>query len=411
MLEFLLCSSVTILPDYLYRRFAQDKRFGREITLFSVWYELRWGITACLIMTVTLITVIFYYHPSTTTVTSFFRTVTILPEAGGRVAEVAVASGDRVAPGDLIFRLDDSQQRAAAETARRRIAEVEADLQLAAADLDAATGRIDQAIGALEQVEDELARQLNLQARNPDVVSGREIDRLENLVEERQGALEAAIAERDAAQTRIDVLLPAQRASAEAALAEAQVALDKTRVTAGVAGVVQQFQLQAGDFVSPILRPAGILVPETFEEGAFVAGFNQIAAQVIRPGTITEVACASNPFTIVPMRVVDVQDAIAAGQFRPSDDLLDVADRVRNGTLTVRMAPLFEGHADAIPPGSLCVANAYTVNHDRLDDPDLGGVQRLWLHTVDTVGIMHAVILRMQVFLLPVRTLVFSGGH
>ena len=33
-------------PDYLYRRYRQGKRFGKEITFFSVWYELSWGIIA-----------------------------------------------------------------------------------------------------------------------------------------------------------------------------------------------------------------------------------------------------------------------------------------------------------------------------------------------------------------------------
>ena len=65
MLELFLCSLLTIVPDYLYRRYVQDKRIGREITLYSVWFELRWGITACLMLTVLLITIIFYYHPST----------------------------------------------------------------------------------------------------------------------------------------------------------------------------------------------------------------------------------------------------------------------------------------------------------------------------------------------------------
>ena len=45
MLEMLLCSLVTILPDYLYRRYVQGKRFGKEINLYTVWFELRWGIT------------------------------------------------------------------------------------------------------------------------------------------------------------------------------------------------------------------------------------------------------------------------------------------------------------------------------------------------------------------------------
>ena len=82
---------LTILPDFLYRRYAQGKRIGHEITLFSVWYELRVGITTCLMLTITLITIVFYYHPSTTNVSSFFRTVTILSEGGGRVKEVFVA--------------------------------------------------------------------------------------------------------------------------------------------------------------------------------------------------------------------------------------------------------------------------------------------------------------------------------
>ena len=36
MLELLLCASLTILPDYLFRRYVQGKRIGREITLR--WY-------------------------------------------------------------------------------------------------------------------------------------------------------------------------------------------------------------------------------------------------------------------------------------------------------------------------------------------------------------------------------------
>ena len=52
MFELMFCSLLTILPDYLYRRYGQGKRFGKEITFFSVWFELRWGITGCLMLTV-----------------------------------------------------------------------------------------------------------------------------------------------------------------------------------------------------------------------------------------------------------------------------------------------------------------------------------------------------------------------
>src|SRR6185295_17864556 len=75
MLELMLCSLFTIVPDYLYRRYRQGKRLGKEITFFSVWYELRWGITGCLMLTIGLITMIFYFHPSTTSAALYFRTV------------------------------------------------------------------------------------------------------------------------------------------------------------------------------------------------------------------------------------------------------------------------------------------------------------------------------------------------
>ena len=100
MLELLLCSLLTILPDYLFRRYVQGRRLGKEITFYSVWFELRWGITACLMLTVGLITVIFYNHPSTTNVTAFYRTVPIVPEANGRVAETFVGFTARSSRGN-----------------------------------------------------------------------------------------------------------------------------------------------------------------------------------------------------------------------------------------------------------------------------------------------------------------------
>src|SRR5262245_62193515 len=96
VLEMLLCSLFTLVPDYIYRRYWQGKRFGKEITLYSVWFELRWGITGCLILTVLLITTVFYNHPSTTSVTAFFRTIPIVPETIGRVAEVNIGFNESV---------------------------------------------------------------------------------------------------------------------------------------------------------------------------------------------------------------------------------------------------------------------------------------------------------------------------
>src|SRR3954452_3442883 len=155
MLEMMLCSLFTLVPDYLYRRYVQGKRFGQEINLYTVWFELRWGITGCLILTVLLITAVFYNHPATTNVTLFFRTVPILTEATGRVAEIYVGFSGPITKGAPIFKVDSSKQEAAFETARRKIAEVDAALVVAKAEVERADGQLRQAVGALQQAQDE----------------------------------------------------------------------------------------------------------------------------------------------------------------------------------------------------------------------------------------------------------------
>lgn len=407
MLELLLCSMLTILPDYLYRRHVQDKRIGREITLYSMWYELRWGISACLLLTISLITMIFYFHPSTKSVTAVFRTVTILPESMGRVDEVYVGINQKVAAGAPLFRLDDSAQKAALDVAHKQIAEVEAETKVAESELASADGVIRQAEGALQVSIDEL--QMKTQLLKNDAVARREVDRLTNTVESQRGMVSAAYANKETLQTKLSVLLPAQKASAQAALAQAQVELDKTLVKAGVAGTVQQFTLRKGDVLNTMLRPAGILVPEEAGRGTLIAGFGQIEAQVMRPGMVAEATCVGKPFTIIPLVVTEVQDVIAAGQLRPTDQLVDVTQLAQPGTLTVFLQPLFPGGLDGVPPGGSCIANAYTNNHDALADPNIGTLKWIGLHVIDTVGVVHAMILRMQALLLPVQTLVLTG--
>jgi len=411
MLELLLCSVVTILPDYLYRRYAQGKRLGREITLYSVWFELRYGITACLGLTILLLTMILYFHPSTTAAVSFYRTVPIVPEGSGRVEEVLVGVSDTVKAGQPIFRLDSSRQEAAMETARRKLAEIDAQIELAEAQLVISDAQIQEAQSAYQQALDELTTKTELQKRNAGTVSQRELEKLQNIVDGRQAGVAAAVANKQTVATQIASVLPAQRASAEATLAEAQVELDKTVVRAGVDGILEQFTLRKGDVVNPMMRPAGVLVPSEAGRQGLIAGFNQLEAQVMKVGMLGEVTCVSKPMTVIPMVVTDVQELIATGQVRASDQLMDAQQLARPGTITVYMEPLFEGGFEGVPPGSNCIANAYTNNHDALADPNLGAGTWLFLHAVDAVGVVHAMILRFQALLLPIKTLVFSGGH
>jgi hypothetical protein len=126
---------------------------------------------------------------------------------------------------------------------------------------------------------------------------------------------------------------------------------------------------------------------------------------------IAEVTCVSKPFTIIPMVVTEVQDYIAAGQFRGGEQLIDLQQVRQPGTLLALLEPLFKGGIDDVTPGSSCIANAYSNNHDVISAPETSTFRRIALHAVDALALVHAIILRLQALVLPFKTLVFSGGH
>ena len=412
MFELLFCSILTILPDYLYRRYGQGKRIGREITLYSVWYELRYGIVTCLILTISLITLVFYYHPTATTAVASFRTIAILPEVSGRVSEtyVPVSLEFEVKAGDPVFKLDSHRQEAVVETARQHVAEIEAEVALARGELAVASAQVEQALASLKQAQDEFDTRQELFVRNASAVSERDVEKLQNTVNAMAGAAKAAQANKDLIDIKISVFLPEKLKSAEARLAEAEVELAKTTVYAGVDGTVSQFVLRPGDIVNPMMRPAGILIPKDAQKQRLIAGFGQIEAQVLKVGMLAEAFCGAQPFTIIPLVITEVQTQIASGQVGVGGQMVDANQTVRPASITTVLEPLYQDGLKELPPGAVCKVNAYTSNHDRLSSGEpLGMGEFIYLHAVDAVGLVHAMLLRLQALLFPVQTLVLTG--
>jgi hypothetical protein len=72
--------------------------------------------------------------------------------------------------------------------------------------------------------------------------------------------------------------------------------------------------------------------------------------------------------------------------------------------------PLYEGGFDGVSPGSNCIASASTSNHDLIASGNVGAVKGFVLHAVDAIGLVHAMILRIQALVYPIQALVL-GGH
>src|SRR6201990_1624549 len=224
-----------------------------------------------------------------------------MSEETRRVAEVHIDDNGPVKQGDVLFRLDSAKQEAALSTAKRKIAEIDATMLAAGIDVQKAEGQLQEAKGALQQAQDELDTKSELQKRNPGIVPQRDIEKLGVLVAGRQGSVDAATASKQSAMTRLSDLLPAEKASAEASLAEAQVDLDKTFIRAGVDGRVEQFGLKPGDMVNPMIRTAGVLIPEGAGRRTLMAGFGQIEAQVMKVGMVAEATWIFKQWVVSPM--------------------------------------------------------------------------------------------------------------
>ena len=109
------------------------------------------------------------------------------------------------------------------------------------------------------------------------------------------------------------------------------------------------------------------------------------------------------------MVVTTVQDYIAAGQFRGGEQLIEAQNVARPGTILVFLEPLYRDGLEGVTAGSSCVVNAYTSNHEEISAKDTSTTRKIVLHVVDGVGLVHALLLRIQALLLPIKTLVLSG--
>ncbi len=154
------------------------------------------------------------------------RQATVSSKLTGKVVQVSIEEGQRVARDEIIARLDDTNARAAVEQTRAQRAQAEANLT-------AARVALDNAVPTFKRNEQQLARA---------VISAQTFD--------------TAKAAYDAARTSVDV---AQRTVevATANLAYAARNLEDTVVRAPFAGIVTVKAAQPGEMVSPVSAGGG----------------------------------------------------------------------------------------------------------------------------------------------------------
>jgi len=154
------------------------------------------------------------------------RQATVSAKITGKVTEVLIEEGQRVAEGAVLARLDDT--------------EVKAQLTLARAQLAAARSQEGEIRAQLAQAERDYTRQQELHTRQ--LVAAQSLD--------------AALAQRDMLRARLANNVDQVRVAGES-VSVAQVQLDNTVIRAPFSGVVIAKSAQPGEMISPISAGGG----------------------------------------------------------------------------------------------------------------------------------------------------------
>lgn len=395
MFELLFTSFPVIIKYFILRRRGESMTVHNMKTAVFIW----------LMLALMLFLTIFYYHPKSYTGIVPFRTVSVVAQTSGPVTEMFVDNGQRVKKGDMLFRIENSAQKAALEQALTAFQNLDASEAKAKNAVQVAAANVAQAKAALANVREKL--------EDAEVLLEKKVGRENTVVslrfsaEKAEAALAATQAQLKAAQTELTDVLPAASKSAEAAYTSAKVALAKTEVRAFASGMVTQLALTEGSPASQlILSPAMVIVPDRDRDVSIrvVAGFSQVAKNVLHVGMPAEIACDSNSNivmknAVMAARVAGIQPAIAAGQITPSGALVEIDSRVQRGSLLVFFDLVHKQHEAMLLDGSGCLIQTYTNN--------LEGTAG---HIIGATGIIKAFLLRIKAWGVLITGVGLAGG-
>lgn len=233
--------------------------------------------------------------------------VSVSAEVGGRIVAVMVADGAEVAAGDVLFRIDPepfrlqiAQANAAIASAQANVIALANDTDLTGTDIAAARSDVTFAEARFERVralrDKGFSTKADYEAAEQAVVQAREAVRQ---AEDRQRAARARLATGAAVPGKNP-----QIAAAEAARANAELALRRTEVRSPAAGrIAQAERLQIGQQVVPNL-PVLTLVRE---QSAYIeANFKETDLAEMAVGQRAEVRFDAYPDLVLKGRVASI---------------------------------------------------------------------------------------------------------
>jgi membrane fusion protein, multidrug efflux system len=242
------------------------------------------------------------------------RQIAIAPKISGYVTAVPVTDNQHVAAGAVIARIDDRDYRVALDQANAQVAAARASIEnidaqtaVQRAQVEANQAQVDQSKAALVFAQQQAARYEELARKGAGSVQNAQ--QYNSQLDQQTAALKSAQAAVAVAQRQIEAL-KAQRASAEASLAQAmaqgeqaQLNLSYTTVTAVEPGRIVNLTAEPGEFAQAGTNLT-MFVPD---EIWVTANFKESQLDAMRPGQSAALGIDAYPERAVRGRVASVQ--------------------------------------------------------------------------------------------------------
>lgn len=218
---------------------------------------------------------------------------------GGALTNLAVARGDSVKAGQLLFELERQSEAAALTQAGKNLAEAQAQLAdltkgKRPSEIASLTASLEQAKASLKLAELELARREKLLVSQ--VVSVEEIDQARTQKDSAAALVDQLEADLETAKLggREDAIRAAQAAAQaqQAAFEKAKWAFDQKQQSAPAAGMVHDTLYRAGEWVAAGSPVAVLLPPENLKVRFFVP---QAVLPRIKLGESVSIHCDGAP--------------------------------------------------------------------------------------------------------------------
>jgi multidrug resistance efflux pump len=316
-------------------------------------------------------------YTSQATVQAFV--VRMAPEVAGRVIEVNVVDNQRVAAGDVLFRIDPQPFTIALQEADARLAGVGQSIGASTAAVSSAQERLVTAQAKRDNTREQVARIFQLVDKG--VYAKARADQATAQIQ----SAEAGVREAEAELERAKQELGPQGADnpqfreALAAVEKAKLDLVRTTVSAPSDGVITNLQLTDGEFVA-VGQPALTFIDTS--DAWINANFRENSLENIKPDLPVELVLDTLPGRVFDAKVESVGWGVSQGSIDPETGLPNINETVGLVRNPQRFAVKIEPDRKDYVPGSVRYGSQVNVIVYATDNAVVNAIGALWIRLI-----------------------------